>query len=122
MEIEHLTLNDAGRYTCLAESSAGHAEKHFDVDISGLFDWFEKFFWLKFFTDFILVPPAFNDSLSHVKIQALINSTSLLLCSTYGVPKPIISWSYNKNLLPKYDLEELIIERVQVKWIFLLLS
>ena len=38
-EIEHLTLNDAGRYTCLAENPAGRAEIHFDIDVSGMFDW-----------------------------------------------------------------------------------
>ncbi|CAF0756370.1 unnamed protein product [Rotaria sp. Silwood1] len=94
IEIEHLTLNDAGRYTCLAENSAGRAEKYFDIDVS--------------------IPPVFNDSLTQVKIQALINSTVILPCSTYGVPKPSIHWSYNTNLLSENKEEELIIEHVQI--------
>lgn len=36
MEIEHLTLNDAGQYTCVAENPAGRAENHFDIDIAGM--------------------------------------------------------------------------------------
>ena len=35
IEIERLTLNDAGRYTCVAENPAGRAETHFDIDITG---------------------------------------------------------------------------------------
>jgi len=38
IEIEHATLNDAGHYTCLAENPAGRAAKHFDIDISGIFN------------------------------------------------------------------------------------
>ncbi len=38
IEIEHLTLNDAGRYTCLAENPAGRAENHIDIDVSGIFN------------------------------------------------------------------------------------
>jgi hypothetical protein len=64
-----------------------------------------------------LVPPLFNDSLSEVKIQALINTTVKLLCSAYGLPKPSISWLFNTNLLLKTsrEEEELIIEHVQVR-------
>lgn len=36
MEIDHLTLNDAGRYTCVAENQAGRAETHVDIDVAGL--------------------------------------------------------------------------------------
>ena len=36
IEIERLTLNDAGRYTCVAESPAGRAETHFDIDVTGI--------------------------------------------------------------------------------------
>jgi hypothetical protein len=36
VEIEHLTLNDAGRYTCIAENPAGRAENHLDIDVSGI--------------------------------------------------------------------------------------
>ena len=35
MEIDHLTVNDAGRYTCVAENQAGRAETHFDIDVAG---------------------------------------------------------------------------------------
>jgi hypothetical protein len=38
IEIEHFTLNDAGRYTCLAENPAGRAENYFDIDVSGIFN------------------------------------------------------------------------------------
>lgn len=37
MEIEHLILNDGGRYTCQADNPAGRAEKHFDIDVSSKF-------------------------------------------------------------------------------------
>ncbi|CAF1357382.1 unnamed protein product [Adineta steineri] len=95
IEIEYLTLNDAGRYTCLAENSAGHAENHIDIDVS--------------------IPPVFNDSLSQVKIQALINSTVSLLCSAYGFPKPTYNWSLETNLLLNTTGdEELILENVQI--------
>ncbi|CAF3915835.1 unnamed protein product [Rotaria sp. Silwood2] len=94
IEIEHLTLNDDGRYTCRAENPAGRAEKYFDIDVSN--------------------PPVFNDSLTQVKIQALINSTVTLPCFTYGVPKPLINWFYNTSLLSENKQEALIIEHVQV--------
>ncbi|CAF2244305.1 unnamed protein product [Rotaria magnacalcarata] len=94
MEIEHLTLDDAGHYSCLAENAAGRAEKHFDIDIS--------------------THPVFNDSLTQIKIQALINSTVKLSCEVYGVPKPSINWFYNTNLLIENQLEELNIEHVQI--------
>ncbi|CAF2494795.1 unnamed protein product [Rotaria sp. Silwood2] len=95
IEIEHLTLNDDGRYTCRAENPAGRAEKYFDIDVSN--------------------PPVFNDSLTQVKIQALINSTVTLPCFTYGIPKPLINWFYNTSLLSENKQEALIIEHVQVK-------
>jgi hypothetical protein len=64
----------------------------------------------------LIVPPVFNDSLSQVKIQALINSRVKLFCSAYGFPKPSIDWSFNTSLLSKTKQEEeLIIEHVQVK-------
>ncbi|CAF2894680.1 unnamed protein product [Rotaria sp. Silwood2] len=94
IEIEHLTLNDDGRYTCRAENPAGRAEKYFDIDVSN--------------------PPVFNDSLTQVKIQALINSTVTLPCFTYGIPKPLINWFYNTSLLSENKQEALIIEHVQV--------
>ncbi|CAF0772843.1 unnamed protein product [Rotaria sordida] len=94
IEIEHLTLNDTGRYICLAENSAGRAEKYFDIDVS--------------------IPPIFNDSLTQVKVQALINSTVILPCSTYGFPKPLINWFYNTNLLLENKQEKFIIEYVQI--------
>lgn len=37
LEIEELTLNDAGRYTCVAENAAGHAEIHFQIDVMSEF-------------------------------------------------------------------------------------
>lgn len=42
VEIEHLTLNDAGRFTCVAENPAGRAENHFDIDVSGSFNFVNK--------------------------------------------------------------------------------
>lgn len=35
--MEELTLNDAGRYTCVAENGAGHAETHFDIEVTSRF-------------------------------------------------------------------------------------
>ena len=64
----------------------------------------------------ISVPPLFNDSLSQVKIQALINTTVKLLCSAYGFPKPSIHWSFNTNPFNEklQREEEFIIDHVQV--------
>ena len=74
------------------------------------------YFNIYVFIDIFLVPPVFNDSLSQVKIPALINSTVKLVCSAYGFPKPSIDWLFNTNLLSKdKKQEELVIEHVQVK-------
>ncbi|UJR25150.1 hypothetical protein I4U23_006509 [Adineta vaga] len=95
IEIEHLTLNDAGRYTCVAENSAGRAENHLDIDVS--------------------VPPIFNDSLTQVKLHALINSTVSLPCFAYGFPKPSITWSFETNtVLESKQEEEYIIDHIQI--------
>jgi hypothetical protein len=113
MEIEHVTLNDAGRYTCLAENPAGRDENYFDIDVSGRFNF--KRIRKKYFIFIFLVPPLFNDSLTDVKILALVNTTVKLGCSAYGFPKPVIDWSFNTKLLLKNQSEEeFIIEHVQV--------
>ena len=36
IEIEHVTLNDAGRYTCTVENPAGRAENDIAVDVAGM--------------------------------------------------------------------------------------
>lgn len=68
----------------------------------------------------VLVPPLFNDSLSQVKIQALINTTVKLLCSAYGFPKPTIDWTFNTNSLNEklQREEEFLIDHVQVNVFF----
>ncbi len=114
IEIEHVTLNDAGRYTCLAENPAGRDENHFDIDVSSRLNF--KRIRNKYFILIFLVPPLFNDSLADVKIQALVNTTVKLVCSAYGFPKPSIDWSFNTKLLLKNQSEEeFIIEHVQVR-------
>ncbi|CAF0852080.1 unnamed protein product [Adineta ricciae] len=95
IEIEHVTLNDAGRYTCAVENPAGRAENHIDVDVA--------------------VPPIFNDSLTQVKLHALINSSVTLPCSVYGFPKPSVTWSFETNtILESKREEEYVIDHVQV--------
>ena len=65
--------------------------------------------------DSILAPPIFNDSLTQVKLHALINSSVSLPCFVYGFPKPSVTWSFETNtVLEPNREEEYVIDHVQV--------
>lgn len=115
IEIEQLTMNDAGKYTCLAENPAGRAETSFDIDVSGRIfldsrqnKTFINEYWI------CLVAPVFNDSLTEIRLQSSINGTAKLSCLVYGFPKPTVQWFFNMNLLLNEQQEELLLENIQV--------
>ncbi|XP_035392059.1 hemicentin-1 [Electrophorus electricus] len=74
LQLPHVGLEDAGKYTCEAVNEAGEDRMHFDLEV--------------------LVPPVMADQSEEflVEVSAVVNSSVRLRCDTTGVPPPSISW------------------------------
>ncbi|XP_040926337.1 hemicentin-1 isoform X2 [Betta splendens] len=81
VRISRTRVNDTGRYTCLAENTAGRASRHFKLQV--------------------LDPPHIRGSGVPAEVSVVVNHALELRCEASGVPAPALSWLKDGRPLPQ---------------------
>ena len=75
LELDSVSVDDAGLYTCRAENQAGTEEVSYEVQV--------------------LVPPTIERSANKTIVQVVVTKSTALECLASGIPKPNVSWFRN---------------------------
>ncbi|XP_036354448.1 hemicentin-1-like isoform X2 [Octopus sinensis] len=78
--LTNINMDDSGQYMCEATNVAGKVQKPFLITV--------------------FVPPKIESSGS-TNIAATVDSRTLLMCDTFGIPTPSIHWEKNDHDFPK---------------------
>ncbi|XP_054713925.1 hemicentin-1-like [Uloborus diversus] len=70
--IRRARLEDSGKYTCIATSTAGQDERNFNIHVH--------------------TPASVDDTNLKEEVLGLLNETTVFLCPATGIPLPSISW------------------------------
>ncbi|XP_070817740.1 hemicentin-1 [Chaetodon trifascialis] len=76
-------VNDTGRYTCVANNTAGQASRHFNLKV--------------------LDPPRIKDSGVQAEVSVVVNNVLELQCEASGIPTPSLTWLKDGRPLPQTD-------------------
>ncbi|XP_034531212.1 hemicentin-1 [Notolabrus celidotus] len=83
MQILQAQVNDTGRYTCVANNTAGQASRHFNVKV--------------------LDPPRIKGSSVPAEVSVVVNNVLELQCEASGIPAPSLTWLKDGRPLPQTD-------------------
>ncbi|XP_029988074.1 hemicentin-1 [Sphaeramia orbicularis] len=83
VHITQARVNDTGRYTCVANNSAGQASRHFNLKV--------------------LDPPQIKGSGVPAEVSVVVNNVLELLCEASGIPTPSLTWLKDGRPLPQTD-------------------
>ncbi|KAM3875993.1 hemicentin-1 [Diretmus argenteus] len=83
VQIIQAQVNDTGRYTCVANNTAGQASRHFNLKV--------------------LDPPRINGSGVPAEVSVVVNHVLELLCEASGIPPPSLTWLKDGRPLPQTD-------------------
>ncbi|XP_042370765.1 hemicentin-1 [Plectropomus leopardus] len=76
-------VNDTGRYTCVANNTAGQASRHFSLKV--------------------LDPPHIEGSGAPAEVSVVVNNVLELQCEASGIPTPSLTWLKDGRPLPQTD-------------------
>ncbi|XP_039591708.1 hemicentin-1 isoform X2 [Polypterus senegalus] len=88
LRLMHATIEDAGRYTCIASNSAGENKKNFDLDI--------------------LIPPSIIEDETQQDVKVKEKHSITLTCEVSGHPVPKINWMKDDQPLVEDDRHKVI--------------
>ncbi|KAK5869646.1 hypothetical protein PBY51_024348 [Eleginops maclovinus] len=83
VQIIQAQVNDTGRYTCVANNSAGQAIRHFNLKV--------------------LDPPRIKGSGVPAEVSVVVNNVLELQCEASGIPTPSLTWLKDGRPLPQTD-------------------
>ncbi|XP_053178575.1 hemicentin-1 [Scomber japonicus] len=83
LQITRAQVNDTGRYTCVANNTAGQASRHFNVKV--------------------LDPPRIKGSGVPAEVSVVVNNVLELQCEASGIPTPSLTWLKDGRPLPQTD-------------------
>ncbi|XP_022603168.1 hemicentin-1 [Seriola dumerili] len=83
VQIIQARVNDTGRYTCVANNTAGQASRHFNVKV--------------------LDPPRIKGSGVPEEVSVVVNNVLELQCEASGIPTPSLTWLKDGRPLPQTD-------------------
>ncbi|XP_068599564.1 hemicentin-1 [Brachionichthys hirsutus] len=81
MQIIPAQVSDTGRYTCVANNTAGQANRHFNLRV--------------------LDPPRIKDSGAPADVSVVVNHILELHCEVSGIPTPSLTWMKDGRPLPQ---------------------
>ncbi|XP_053737549.1 hemicentin-1 isoform X1 [Synchiropus splendidus] len=88
VEITQAHVNDSGRYSCVANNTAGQASRHFNLKV--------------------LEPPNIKDSEAPDEVSVLFNDILEMRCEASGIPAPSLTWLKDGRPLPQTDSVQLL--------------
>ncbi|XP_070688049.1 hemicentin-1 [Pempheris klunzingeri] len=83
VQIIQAQVKDTGRYTCVANNTAGQASRHFNLKV--------------------LDPPRIKDSSVQAEVSVVVNNVLELQCEASGIPAPSLTWLKDGRPLPQTD-------------------
>ncbi|KAF1385466.1 hypothetical protein PFLUV_G00108060 [Perca fluviatilis] len=83
VQILQAQVNDTGRYTCVANNTAGQASRHFNLKV--------------------LDPPRIKGSGVPAEVSVVVNNVLELHCEASGIPTPSLTWLKDGRPLPQTD-------------------
>ncbi|XP_041648005.1 hemicentin-1 [Cheilinus undulatus] len=83
VQIIQAQVNDTGRYTCVANNTAGQASRHFNLKV--------------------LDPPHIKGSDVPAEVSVVVNNVLELQCEASGIPAPSLTWLKDGRPLPQMD-------------------
>ncbi|XP_071373120.1 hemicentin-1, partial [Centroberyx affinis] len=83
VQIIQAQVNDTGRYTCVANNTAGQASRHFNLKV--------------------LDPPSISGSGVSAEVSVVVNHVLELQCEASGIPTPSLTWLKDGRPLPQTD-------------------
>uniref|UniRef100_UPI0037E9B6AB hemicentin-1 n=1 Tax=Semicossyphus pulcher TaxID=241346 RepID=UPI0037E9B6AB len=83
VQIIQAQVNDTGRYTCVANNTAGQASRHFNLKV--------------------LDPPRIKGSGVQAEVSVVVNNVLELHCEASGIPAPSLTWMKDGRPLPQTD-------------------
>ncbi|KAJ0032742.1 hypothetical protein NQD34_002823 [Periophthalmus magnuspinnatus] len=83
VQISKATVNNTGRYTCVANNTAGQVSRHFNLKV--------------------LEPPHIDGSGVQDEVSVVVNNVLELHCNVSGIPPPTITWLKDGRPLPQTD-------------------
>uniref|UniRef100_A0A3B4Z1V9 Hemicentin-1 n=1 Tax=Stegastes partitus TaxID=144197 RepID=A0A3B4Z1V9_9TELE len=83
LQIPQARVNDTGRYTCMANNTAGQASRHFNMKV--------------------LDPPRIEGSGVPAEVSVVVNNVLELQCEATGIPTPSLTWLKDGRPLPQTD-------------------
>ncbi|KAI3368574.1 hypothetical protein L3Q82_025583, partial [Scortum barcoo] len=83
VQITQAQVNDTGRYTCVANNTAGQASRHFNLKV--------------------LDPPHIKGSSVPAEVSVVVNNVLELQCEASGIPAPSLTWLKDGRPLPQTD-------------------
>ncbi|AWP10692.1 putative hemicentin-1 [Scophthalmus maximus] len=83
VQITQAQVNDTGRYSCVANNTAGQASRHFNLKV--------------------LDPPRIKGSGIPTEVSVVVNNVLELQCEASGIPTPSLTWLKDGRPLPQTD-------------------
>ncbi|XP_035509461.1 hemicentin-1 [Morone saxatilis] len=83
VKIIQAQVNDTGRYTCVANNTAGQVSRHFNLKV--------------------LDPPRIKGSGVPSEVSVVVNNVLELQCEASGIPTPSLTWLKDGRPLPQTD-------------------
>ncbi|XP_051232997.1 hemicentin-1 isoform X2 [Dicentrarchus labrax] len=83
VKIIQAQVNDTGRYTCVANNTAGQVSRHFNLKV--------------------LDPPRIKGSGVPSEVSVVVNNVLELQCEATGIPTPSLTWLKDGRPLPQTD-------------------
>lgn len=109
LHIDHISINDRGRYQCQAENIAGRSEQIFNVQVYGNPRMTNNSLRIIIFL-FFLVPPEIQQININLNPYVVLGKNLILSCHGFGVPEINYQWFKDKrDLLESHSYARLII-------------
>ncbi|XP_029939526.1 hemicentin-1, partial [Salarias fasciatus] len=83
LQIDQARVNSTGRYTCIANNTAGQASRHFNLKV--------------------LDPPHIKGTGAPAEVSVVVNNVLELVCEATGIPPPSLTWLKDGRPLPQAD-------------------
>ncbi|XP_075872115.1 hemicentin-1 isoform X2 [Nelusetta ayraudi] len=88
LQFTRAQANDTGRYTCVADNTAGQASRRFNLKV--------------------LDPPHIEGSGGTAEVSVVVNNVLELHCEASGIPTPSLTWLKDGRPLPQTDSLQLL--------------